>query len=385
MGSARTFRKDDASQVASLWIKAFCPDGCSTERSIARYLQEALLQNPWFDEDLPSLVYEENARIVGFLGVMARPMMFLGRPIRAAVATQLLVDKAQPSAFVPAALMRRLFAGPQDLTYSDGATDLARRIFESAGGEVANLYAPQWTRVLRPAGHLAARCRSRRILTPWIGLSLPVYKAIDAVAGRIKRGPYRLPKATAADCVPCEPNLLFEMRQLMPERSLMPVYTSDSFRWLIEHASAQELHGVLQKNVVRGRNGDVAGWFLYYVKPRGVAQVLQVFSKPRAAGYVLTRLFQHARSHGAVAVSGQGEPSMALDLAKAHCGFTWSGGVVIHSKTPGMLDAVRRGDANLTRLEGEWWMRFCDLAATKAGVPARDAAAVTEVAAPCAE
>lgn len=381
MGSARAFRNDDVAEVTSLWVKAFCTGGCSTEDSVARYLQDSLFSNPWYDEDVASLVYEEKGRIVGFLGVMARPMTLLGRPIRAAVAAQLLVDKGQPSAFVPAALMRKLFAGPQDFTYSDGATDLARRIFESAGGEVASLYAPQWTRVLRPAAYLADRFKSRKILAPWIGLSLPVYKAFDAVAVRIKRGPCRLQKATVADSEPCDSDTLWRLRQLIPERSLMPVYTSDSFRWLIEQASQQKLHGVLQKNVVRDPQGDVAGWFLYYVKPRGVAQVLQVFSKPRAAGQVLTSLFQHARLHGAVAVSGQGEPSMALDLAKAHCEFTWSGGVVIHSRTPEILDAVRRGDAALTRLEGEWWTRFCDLAATKVVVRARQRAAFPEVAA----
>lgn len=385
MGSARTFRKDDAAEVASLWTKAFCTDDCSTEDAVGRYLQESLFGNPWYDQEVPSLVYEKDARIVGFLGVIARPMMFLGRPIRAAVATQLLVDKGQPSAFVPAALMRKLFAGPQDFTYSDGATDLARRIFESAGGEVASLYAPQWTRVLRPAAHLAGRFKSRKILTPWIGLSLPVYKAFDALVGRIKRGPYRLQKATAADSEPCDSDTLWQLRELIPAHSLMPVYTRDSFRWLIEQASRQELHGVLQMNLVRDRKGDVAGWFLYYVKPRGVAQVLQLFSGPRSAALVLTRLFQHARSHGAVAVSGQGEPSMALDLAKAHCGFTWSGSVVIHSRTPGILDAIRRGDAGLTRLEGEWWMRFCDLAASNVVIAAKEAEPSVEGAAPCAE
>lgn len=385
MGSARRFRNEDAADVATLWVKAFCAGACSAEDSVARYLQESLLGNPWYDEEVSSLVYEEKGRVVGFLGVMARPMVFRGLPIRAAVATQLLVDKDQPSAFVPGALMRELFEGPQDFTYSDGATDLARRIFESAGGEVASLYAPQWTRVLRPAAHLAARFKRGKILTPWIGLSLPVYKAFDAVAVRIKRGPYRLQKATAADSEPCDTDTLWRLRELIPAQSLMPVYTCDSFRWLIEQASEQELHGVLQKNVVRDRKGQVAGWFLYYVKPRGVAQVLQLFSKPRSAALVLTRLFQHARSHGAVAVSGQGEPSMALDLAKAHCGFTWSGGVVIHSRNPEILDAVRRGDAGLTRLEGEWWMRFCDLAESKVVIAEKEAEPSTEGAAPCAE
>jgi hypothetical protein len=31
---------------------------------------------------------------------------------------------------------------------------------------------------------------------------------------------------------------------------------------------------------------------------------------------------------------------------------------MVHSNKPELLHAIHRGDAFLTRLEGEWWMRF---------------------------
>jgi hypothetical protein len=37
---------------------------------------------------------------------------------------------------------------------------------------------------------------------------------------------------------------------------------------------------------------------------------------------------------------------------------------LIHSRNEKLLNAIYHGDAFLSRLEGEWWMRFCDLAAS---------------------
>jgi hypothetical protein len=384
MGTRR-FRPEDITAVARLWIKTFGNSQGPAVESVAQYLQDVLFCNPWFDQEIGSLVHEEHGQILGFVGVMARPMKFPGRCIRTAVATQLLVDKSQPSVFVAAALIRKLFAGPQDLTFSDGANDVSRRIFESAGGEVASLYAPVWTRVLRPAEYLARECRNRKVLERCIGLSLPLCRAFDAAAVRIQRSPYRLETANAADTESCDAATLWLLRQHVPERSLSPVYTGDTFAWLLDHASQQELHGVLQKGVVRDIKGEVAGWFLYYVKPGGVAQVLQVSSKPKAAGYVLRHLFHHAWQRGAVAVSGQADPAMTFELGKVLCTFTWSGGVVIHSRNHEILDAIRRGKAELTRLEGEWWMRFCDLAETRIPAAVKQQTPYLRTATVCAE
>ena len=54
----------------------------------------------------------------------------------------------------------------------------------------------------------------------------------------------------------------------------------------------------------------------------------------------------------------------ALELSSSHCGFTWPGGVLVQSRNKDILDVIHRGNAFLTRLEGEWWMRFCDLSET---------------------
>jgi hypothetical protein len=112
---------------------------------------------------------------------------------------------------------------------------------------------------------------------------------------------------------------------------------------------------------VRDPGGQVAGWYLYYLEPGGVGEVLQFGARPASVPGVLNCLFHEARSHGAVAVAGELEPRFTKEIATSRCQFTWPGyAVVAQSRNPELLNAIHRGDAFLTRLEGEWWARFSD-------------------------
>jgi hypothetical protein len=155
--------------------------------------------------------------------------------------------------------------------------------------------------------------------------------------------------------------LLDRIRKFSAKRALRPDYDPGSFQWLFQQAAKQRLHGELQAALVQDSRGETIGWFVYYIKTNGIAQVLQIGGTPRQAGCVLQHLFYRAQQKGAVAVSGQGEPAFVKLLARNQCSFTCSGSVLIHSRNERLLNAIHRGDAFLSRFEGEWWMRFCDL------------------------
>jgi hypothetical protein len=87
--------------------------------------------------------------------------------------------------------------------------------------------------------------------------------------------------------------------------------------------------------------------------------VLQLGGKPGAIGDVLANLFADAYAAGAVAVTGQSEPRWLREITDAHATFgCHSLGVLIHAKDPEISGAVQRGDSSLSRLDGEWWLRF---------------------------
>src|ERR1700730_18686242 len=103
-------------------------------RKLACYFARTLLAYPGRDSDIPSPVYEDDKqRILGFLGVHVRHLRFDGRQIRLACAGPMATDPEARRRGLGALLARRLLAGPQEISSSDGANDISRRLAAAAG------------------------------------------------------------------------------------------------------------------------------------------------------------------------------------------------------------------------------------------------------------
>src|SRR5688572_12491652 len=150
MDGVRAFRREDIPEVSGLWLRVFRQQAEGACTPLQQYFRDIFFDSPWRDPRLPSLVYEEGARgIVGFLGVIPRTMIFNERPIRVAVPTQLMADE-RARTYPAAKLMRQFLDGPQELSFSDGANELAENLWRACGGIAAGLHNLKWTRVLRP-------------------------------------------------------------------------------------------------------------------------------------------------------------------------------------------------------------------------------------------
>lgn len=362
MGTIRRFRPDDLPEVAGLWAQAFHKRDSTSLETVQDYFHQIFLGNPWYTDELPSLVYEDSSRrLAGFLGVVARPMTFLGERIQVAVASQLMVDKGRRSAFAPIELLRCFFRGPQDLSFSDGANTIAQKVWQAAGGSVAMLYSPCWTRLLRPAAYVARACEARRALSPVGRIARPLCWAVDAAIRSIPESPFKVNSTDVDEQPASTQDILACAHRFSADRALQPAYDTESLEWLLRRAAEQQKHGELYKLLVRDRNGEIQGWYINYVRRGGVSQVLQMGANCRWFEAVLSSMFRRSLRQGAVAVSGQLDPKFALELANQRCSMKFHGyGVLVQSRSAEILNSIHRGDAFLTRLDGEWWMRFCD-------------------------
>lgn len=78
-----------------------------------------------------------------------------------------------------------------------------------------------------------------------------------------------------------------------------------------------------------------------------------------AAELVVDHLFYHAWRKGALAVSGRLQADFFEALKAKRCIFHGGGApLLVYSRQHDLIEAVRAGDAFLTRLDGEWWMPF---------------------------
>lgn len=364
MSPVRSFRSSDLEAVAGLHWRSFSRGRGPAPNALQTYFAEIFLKSPWQDPERASLVYENGrGHIVGFLGVIPRPMEMDGKAITATLDTQFMVDP-EAGGLVAFELVRQLFHGSQDVAFSDENHDKTKAVWERLGGKSVPILSLRWTRILRP-GHFIAATAARRLSRKWIARPLTVAgrlidRALIMLAEqRIRPSPSPLlaEELTASTWLTLECELTKSYRLKMS-------YTPERARWLLSHAADKRCHGRLTGAALRDAAGRVVGWYLYYVKRGSTAQVLTIGARDRAAGQVLDHLFDDAWRRGAMAVSGRMEPAYLKDLTDRQClinrGFAWT---CVHARRPDIVQAFCRGQVRLTRLDGEWWMRFQEVCA----------------------
>lgn len=364
MSWVRPFVEEDIPRVADLHRRVFRtaePTATGWMESYRRYLSEVFLNNPLGDGALTSLVCEEGpGKVVGFLGVMPRRIVFNGQPALMAVCSQFVVDPTRRGQ-VGLRILKRCFEGPQDLSMTDETGDdtRTRKIWEWCGGTTALPYSIHWIRPLRPARFALAFLGRRKSLAPFAGASAPAARIVDAIATRLAQSPFHLspPRGSREDLD--EAMLLAWLPEFAADRSLRPDYDDRSVKWVLERAGQREGPGHFRKVLVRDEEGEITGWYLYYANRGGISEVLQIAARAHAVHQVLDHLLDDAFRQGALALSGRLEPAFAQELSEKCCLLYRRGyWMLIHSKKPELLQAIQRGDAFLTRLEGEWCLRF---------------------------
>jgi hypothetical protein len=360
MSSLRPFVESDIPQVADLHRRVFVAEDAALDGRLdeyRRYFSEVFL-NTALHDDLPaSLVYERDGHVRGFLGVMLRRMLFNGKPVSMAVCSQFAVDPAERGQ-VGLRMLKQCFHGPQDLTITDEAGDDTRRIWEWCGGDSLHPHSIRWMRPLRPA-QLGLSKLAERTSSIMAGAAAPEARIADAILSRLLPPSFRLTPPRGSRAELDRPTFLACLPEIAGGRSLFPAYDERSAAWAFARASRQSPGGRLRRLVVRNENADVSGWFVYSLGRDRIADVLQLAARPDSAHHVLDHLFDDAMQQGAVAAAGRLEPALVPALSEKRSlfyhGHHWT---LLHSRNSELRAAIHRGDAFLSRLEGEWCLRF---------------------------
>jgi hypothetical protein len=331
-------------------------------QNVEDFLGEIFFRHPWLDETLPSLGYvDPTGKLVGCLGVMPRPMVLDGQPVRAVVTHNFVVTPGQRAGLAAIQLMRSLMACKPDLTIADG-NETAREISEALGGTTFLPRSGRWLRVLRPAGlavyMLDARPDGRK-LPSYVNRALTgLSVGPDAVARTFPGSPTYLRAVEGPDADLDEDMLLLLIERYTRHLSLRPTYTRGDLAWLLGKLQGTRRDQRLRACVVR-QAGDDVGWYVYYSRPGQVGRVLQMGAAPLAQEQVLDHLFADAVREGNVGLSGQSDPAWTASLEGAGCrarsGSTW---LIVSSSLPRVRQALAGSDAFLSRLEGEAWLHF---------------------------
>lgn len=358
-GHVRPLEARDIPGVVRLHSKVYGEKYRGRERELQADLERIFLDNPWYTEELPSLVYEAcTGELIGCVGVLPRPMWFNGRRVTAAVTHSFMVEPGQRATLAAVHLVRRFFSGGQDLSLAE-VNNLSRRIWESAGGNSSLLYGLSWTRPLRPSRYVLSFLRNRGLPAVASWLLDPVCRFMDMLTPHISGKPFQLQEPEDAVGGDLDTDTFCDsLPHFTADRALKPLYDPRACDWLVRALVSNDRYGAFHKTVVRDVTGRVKGWYLYFIKANGVAEVVQLIAGTEHIDTVLDHLFFHAKQQGAIAVAGQVDPVFFRNLSEKYCVFhhasdSW---LMLHSRDPEILRSIEAGQAFLTRLEGEWWI-----------------------------
>lgn len=364
-GTIRPFVASDSGTVADLLVRAFRGLNEPAPLGMAAYLREVYLDAPWYDPAMASRVVAlPDGRIAGFIGVSALPMRLGERRIRAAVISSLAVDPRIGDPMIGPRLLRDVRSGPQDAILNDRSNGVAVSLLRTLGAQVIRDYSLDWIRVLRPAGlaleSLATRFHPARWLT---SLGRPIDSMVLRRAAEAEEPSWLAPTPSrAADAFSDRDVGIDELVATIPSflavHPLRPDWSAAELRTLLNDGAQKSEYGPLTARLVIAPNGKPAGLFLYHLRPRRTAHILQLLAAKGREGIVIDRAIAHATSAGAVAIRGRAQPWLLDALIERRAVLVPDMATIVYSRDAEVLNAFHEGTAFFTGLAGENWMRL---------------------------
>ena len=362
MAEIRALREDDIPAVAGLFQRIFRRRDSPPPASLVADLRAVYLEDSAADPELPSLVHVDHGQVRGFIGRHALPMVLKDRPLRMALCSSIMVDHASAGPLAGAKLLKAALSGPQDLSFTDTASDVSLRMWRGLGAAALPQHSLDWIRVVNPAAALAdaaahhlpflrhtvplAHSVGRRFLRDgsdvmrWSGMPEPAGRN-GAVVRTID------PEAFAAVFDACTRHF-----------ALRPGWSPEVTAALVRKAMPKPSFGKPVIGGVFDRREAPVGAFFYHLRPKSTARVLQLLAMPGQEGPVLDATLADAAAREAGTVRGRKQPAFMEAMLGRRLALFHASASIIHSRDAGITAAARAGEAFVNGLAGEQWSRL---------------------------
>ncbi|MEJ5018439.1 hypothetical protein WH297_01620 [Ochrobactrum vermis] len=352
----RAMDTDDIPAVRTLFQQVFRPQSKSCNENFDQFFQKFFFENPYYDPAIGSVVHEDDhGGIDSALSVLPIPYRVNGRTIMGRLLCAFMM-KPDMSPRGAAELTLTLRPSDKILNFSDSAAPVSLRHFEAIGGVTLSTHGLGWTRVFQAASYVASYLAERRpILDGWATSSV----------GKMLNPLFPLPpiKKAAKSRANVKEIALEEAVSLVPglleSYSAHPVWTESDINWLFQMALDNQAAGTLHLCAINDHTGSPSGFFCYYSRPNGMAEVLNVIAQAGTEKHAVDAMLLHVQEEGHIAAQGRVDPRYLNALSQQSIMFfRLKANVCVVTASADMLNAVHRNDIFIGGLAGESWSRL---------------------------
>ncbi|WP_117195231.1 hypothetical protein [Rhizobium terrae] len=355
-GVIRDFERSDIEAVARLFQKTFRKSG-KPSPSLSAYLEEAFFDHPWNEPDLCSKVFaESDGKVSGFVGVLPARLEIGDRSLRAAFAGSLMVENAKENPLAGARLVRAFLAGPQDISLTETANATAIGMWQKAGHPLDPGYSMNWLKVLRPAS------TGVQLLERRIGLARlirPFGRIADRAISFGRRTPFTAIANGRVSFRDVTPDAFGEALLVLKDTfALRPRWDPSSIRWFLGQAEQKRNFGYPEWRIGYSSDGRPLAAYAYFASPGSIGWLLQAIAAPARLDDLVDDLFAHAYGYGCAALRGAAHPWLTPALMLRGALFHSRSFYVAAARDKTLLEPIKSGQALVSGLAGEGWMRL---------------------------
>jgi len=365
MTAIRPLEKADIPAVAGLFQRIFRNAGRPPPASLTAYLERLYLDLPGRDPEINPLVHlRDDGSISGFVGVTPLLMVLDDKPLRAAICGSLMVEDRESDPMAGARLLKAYLAGPQDISFSETASEVSANMWMRLRGIQLPSYSLDWIRVIQPLSFarelISGKIGAARLLSGLAaGLDNRLSKRMAPDALRwsgIPRGWRRAGALSVAEIGRDEFAALVPV--FTAQFSLRPNWAPGQLDAILRDAERKEEYGPAAFCRVDAKTGKAIGAFFYHAAPGRIGRVLQVLALPGQAGAVIDAMFAHAADKGLAGLRGRTQPALFEAMLGRRVAFTHLASTVVYTRDPQVLTALQEGKAFLNGIAGEHWSRL---------------------------
>ena len=352
----RAMKTDDIPAIRTLFQQVFRPHSKSRHETFDPYFRKFFFENPYYDPAIGSVVHEnEHGEIDSAISVLPIPYRVNGQSIMGRLLCAFMM-KPEMSPRGAAELTLTLRPSEKILNFTDSAAPVSLKHSEAIGGITLGTHGLGWTRVFRAASYVANYVAERRpVLGGWATSSV----------GRILNPLFPIPaiKKTAKSRADVREIAQEEAISLVPGylQSYLahPAWTESDINWLFRMASDNHAAGALRFCAIKDRTGSPGGFFCYYTRPNGIAEVLNIITKAGMEKHAVDAMLIHLQDEGHIAAQGRVDPRYLNALSQQSIMFfRLKANVCVATANVEMLNAIQRGDIFIGGLAGESWSRL---------------------------